>query len=270
LRRIGLLTIHFTWIEELLALFCELLLLRPELGGFRISKPLLTKYFSEKLNLYRSLTAAVGTLYSLNTNSLEKSIDATDELGDARNTVIRGLLQLGGVDADLVFRNRGREGPATRDGIRSLAARCQSAHSELTLQFLTFYAELTRVKPVNAQLEILALAVVKSRADLFGSVNRVRQGKSKVRQLQADLSAAKLKQIESHTKLRNVRVRLRRLEKTRGFYLPKGARRETGAVGPTPIAEHKGGFVVVNLFGEKALLCLPFTEGGEARLRSEP
>src|SRR5579864_6771784 len=71
LREIGLITIRFSELEESVALYCELLMIRPEMGGFLHQKPVLLQNFTEKLDQYTKLSVALGTVYSIDTGSLE-------------------------------------------------------------------------------------------------------------------------------------------------------------------------------------------------------
>lgn len=92
LAEIGLLTMRLAELEELISLFCEALLIRPELGGSHPPKKLvLTKQLTEKLTLYQALTTASGVLYAIDTELVHKSIARVRSVGEDRDTIIHGL-----------------------------------------------------------------------------------------------------------------------------------------------------------------------------------
>jgi hypothetical protein len=76
LREMGLITIRFSELEESLALYCELLLIRPEVGGFLHQKAVLLQPFTEKVEQYMKLSVALGTMYSIDIGSVEESMSS--------------------------------------------------------------------------------------------------------------------------------------------------------------------------------------------------
>lgn len=153
LEEIGLLTMRLAAIEESIALFCEILLIRPELNGFHApNKSVLTRQLAEKLSLYKTLTMASGILFGICTESIENSIVAMRALGEDRNTIIHGQLSRGS-DGEPFFRSRGRDIPATLDELRRLTTRCEEAAFDFTNSFFNFYTELVRRKSSHSSLE---------------------------------------------------------------------------------------------------------------------
>ena len=139
---IGFLTMRLAGLEEMISLWCEALLIRPEFNGFlTASKPVFTKQFSEKLTLLRMLIKAAGTLYDIQIGNVETSLVAMKEAGEDRNTIIHGLLAEGSAGV-AAFRTRGREVEATLSGLRALTKRFQESTSEATTHFAAFYREL--------------------------------------------------------------------------------------------------------------------------------
>jgi hypothetical protein len=223
LEEIGLLTMHMAALEESLALYCEILLVRPELGGFHPpQKSVLTKQFSDKLNLYGMLITATGGLYGIGTELIEKNIAALKDLAEERNAIIHGLLSTD-KNAQVVFHGRNRDVQATLGGLRILTKRCHEAASELTSQFSTFYTELVGKKSINASVEAAALQMLATSLPLLHSSNKLRQSKLLARDAEAELLPAILKAQQSREQftaakkiLRNVKARVRRLEKRSG------------------------------------------------------
>lgn len=70
-----------------------MLLIRPELGGFSQPRAVVKKRFSEKPELYRMLTVAIGTLYSLSMVDIERTIEAEKSIGAERNCIVHGSLR---------------------------------------------------------------------------------------------------------------------------------------------------------------------------------
>lgn len=66
LEEVGFLTLRFAGMEETIALYCEVLLFRPELSGFHPSAKLIPrKQFSDKISLFTGIMLACGTLYDI-------------------------------------------------------------------------------------------------------------------------------------------------------------------------------------------------------------
>src|SRR5260370_20823168 len=93
LREIGLITIRFSEVEESVALYCELLMIRPEMGGFLHQKPILLQHFTEKLDQYTKLSLALGTMYSIDTRSVEESMSSAKVVAEARHSIVHGFLR---------------------------------------------------------------------------------------------------------------------------------------------------------------------------------
>ena len=220
LEEIGLVAMQMAALEELIALYCEILLVRPELGGFQApKKSALTKQLSDKLNLYRMLIGASGGLYSIGTELIEKNIAALKDLAEDRNAIIHGLLSTD-KHAQIVFHGRSGDVQATLSGLRSLTKRCHEAASELTSQFSTFYTELVGKKSIDASVEAAVQHMLASSSPLLHSLHKLRQSKLVARDAEAESRAATLKAQQSFEqfvaakkRLRNVRARARRLEK---------------------------------------------------------
>ena len=220
LEEIGLLTMHMAALEESMVLYCELLLVRPELGGFHPpQKSVLTKQFSDKLNLYRMLIAAIGVLYGIGIELIEENIAALKDLAEARNAIIHGLLSTD-KNAQVVFHGRSGDVQATLGGLRDLTKRCHEAASELTRKFSIFYTELVGKKSINASLEAAAQQMLANSLRVLHSSNKLRQSKLLARDAEAELLPAILKAQQSREQvmaakktLRNVKERARRLEK---------------------------------------------------------
>jgi hypothetical protein len=220
LEEIGLLTMQMAALEELIALYCEILLVRPELGGFHPpKKSVLTKQLSDKLNLYRMLVVASGGLYVIGTELIEKNIAALKDLAEDRNAIIHGLL-FTDENAQIVFRGRSGDVQATLGGLRNLAKRCHEATSELTSQFSAFYTELVGKKSTNASVEAAVQQILVNSLPLLHSSHKLRQSKLAARDAEAELPAALLKAEQSRKQfmaakktLRNAKDRLRRAKK---------------------------------------------------------
>jgi hypothetical protein len=210
-------------LEESIALHCEILLVRPELGGFHPPKKLvLTKQLSDKLNLYKMLIAASGVLYGIGTESIEKNITVLKDLAEERNAIIHGLLSTD-KNAQTVFHGRSGDVQATLSGLRNLTKRCHEAALELTTQFSTFYTELVGKKSINASVEAAARHMLVSSLPLLHSSLKLRQSNLVVLDLEVELGDANRKAQHSREQfatakktLRNVRARARRSQKKSG------------------------------------------------------
>jgi hypothetical protein len=105
LKEIGFLTMCFTELEESTALYCELLLFRPELGGFHQPKAVIEKGFGEKLDLCKTYIIALGVLRAIGTDAILNEIERAREIGEKRNSIIHDYLHPAQGSTGLVFRN---------------------------------------------------------------------------------------------------------------------------------------------------------------------
>ena len=72
---------------------------------------------SDKLNIYKMLITAVGVLYGIDTELIDKHITVLKELAEDRNTIIiHGLLSID-KNAQIVFHGRGSDIEATLSGL---------------------------------------------------------------------------------------------------------------------------------------------------------
>jgi len=224
---IGYLTIRMTALEESLALFCELLLTRPELGGFHpINKPVLRKQFSEKIGLLKALVVAIGTLYGIDIQAMQKSLLAIGDLGEDRNTIVHGLLTRGG-DGAIVFQNRERDVRGGTAGLRELTDRFQAEAAVLITNFGVFYAALGEKKSITEMIDVAVPNALDQILKMHISLNHARELVLKIREEKVKLlhkvreaEAMRLKLIESKKalldakrKLRNARAQERRRSK---------------------------------------------------------
>lgn len=221
LEEIGFLALRLAALEELIALFCETFLMRPELGGFYgpDKQPVLTKSLSEKLALYRMLTTASGVLYGISTDSIEKSIVSAKAVGEDRNIVIHGLLSKRN-DGKVVFRGRGRDVPASLGELRSLTKRCYQVAFDLTTHFSQFYTDLVGRKSTHALIEASVQNALQAHLKLETSASTARESFVAVRKLKSELTHHTQKLQESRERLtaakkavRNARRRKRQGEK---------------------------------------------------------
>jgi hypothetical protein len=187
LEEIGVLTMRLTALEESMALFCEILSLRPEMGGFpTLHRGVITKQFGEKLSLYSMLTLACGVLHGIDTKSIEDNLSVLKAIGEDRNAVIHGLLGAGG-NGQIVFRSRGHDVQGDLPGLRNLTARCHDAGSDFIAQFSNFYAALVRKKSNDANFEALVQTVLVTSSRLYHSMNTLRASTLKARKAQAQV-----------------------------------------------------------------------------------
>lgn len=213
LEEIGLLTMHVAALEESIALHCEILLVRPELGGFHSSnKSVLTKQLSDKLNLYKMLITATGILYGIDTGLIHKNIIVLKDLAEERNAIIHGLLSLD-KNAQIVFHGRVSDVQATLSGLRSLTKRCYEAASELTSQFSTFYTEVVGKKSINTSLEAAIQGMLPTSLPLLHSSHKLRQSTLLARDANRQAQQSREQFVAAKRALRNAKDRLRRAKK---------------------------------------------------------
>jgi hypothetical protein len=217
LEEIGFLTMRLAGLEEMISLWCEALLIRPEFGGFlAANRPVFTKQFSEKLALLRMLIKAAGTLYDIQTGKMETSIVALKDVGEDRNTIIHGLLVDGNASV-AAFRMRGRDIDATLSGLRALANRCQEGAVEATRNFAEFYRELIGKRSVLADFENGMERILQSWLKVHAATFTIRMDTVVLRKAQLDeiearrkLGESKKRLAEAKKVLRNTRARERR------------------------------------------------------------
>lgn len=222
LEEIGLLTMRMAALEELLALFCETLLIRPEMGGFHTSsKAVITKQFGEKVSLYSALSIACGVLHGIDTQSIEGNLAVLKALGEERNAIIHGLLSGAAGKGQPAFRSRGHAVPANLLALRDLTARCHDAASEFISQFSSFYAELVRKKSTGSRFDVLMPTVLETALQLHHSQHTLRTATLNLRAFEKQLSEATEKRDESLAQLaaskealRTAKARQRRGNKT--------------------------------------------------------
>lgn len=165
------------------------------------------------------LITAVGILYGIGTDLIEKNVAALKDLAEDRNAIIHSMLSTD-KNAQIVFHGRSGDVQATLGGLRNLAKRCHEATSELTSQFSTFYTELVGKKLTDASVEAAVQHMLVSLLPLLHSSHKLRQFKLVARDAEAELPAALLKAEQSRKQfmaakktLRNAKDRLRRAKK---------------------------------------------------------
>jgi hypothetical protein len=206
LREIGLLTMHFTDLEEAIALYCEILLYRPELGGFHHPKPVVEKGFSEKLDLFKTLVVAIGVLHTVGSDDIVQELDKARILGDNRNSIIHGYLHLG--SKGLVFRNRQHETRADLTSLRNLTSQILQAHNDITQAVDRFYKQLVKVAPVKGGLEAAIISVLESHLQLIMSTIKLRKSHSERDALQRQVDISKKTLRNSQAQLRTAEMKL--------------------------------------------------------------
>ena len=186
-------------LEESVSLYCQALLIRPELGGFHpANKAVLTKQLSDKLNLFKASITASGVLYSIDINALTQSIEKVKDVGDDRHTIIHGLLSRN-ADGEFAFHNKGRDIKATLDGLRGLTQRCHEAGLELTTHFLGFYTELVSRKSLHPEIEKHFIVSLHAHLKLQVSFNAAREESLQSPELEAQFLKTGSIEKASHT-----------------------------------------------------------------------
>jgi len=225
LEEIGLLTMCLAALEEHISLCCEILLIRPELGGFYSpNKSVLTKQLSDKLNLYKALTTATGVLYDISTDSIEKSIAGVKAVGEDRNTIIHGLLSKSD-DGKVFFRGRGRDVQASIDELRGLTKRCQEAAFDLTTQFFIFYTDLVGKRSSHAVIEAAVQNALQAWFKVQTSSNTLRELTLKKREAESALIPATQTRLESLGQLEVAKKNLQVAKKNLAMQKRDSARR---------------------------------------------
>jgi hypothetical protein len=182
LKEIGLLTMHFAHLEELLALYCEILLVRPELGGFHSVKPVAERRFSEKLDLYNMLVVAVGVLHAIKIDSIEETTGQARQIGERRNDIIHGYLHVK-KDGEVVFRNRGSHVPADLNSLRALNSAVLQTEEAVAKAFTSFFKELVRIAPAHQQIEACVVKALDSHLAWMASTSKLRESRATARSL---------------------------------------------------------------------------------------
>lgn len=204
LREIGLQTLRFADVEEDLSLYCEALLLRPELRGFHRPKLVLLMPFTEKLKLFKELTIAVGVLRSIDTAAMEGAIESAAKTGEHRNNIIHGYLHTKD-DGNVVFRNKGEEFAAELDVLRMFNSRVLQLDEALTKAFMNFYGELVERAPAEFP-EKSVLSAVSSRLKLLEATALSEASRKR-------LAIAQHEKAVSEKNLRSARARSREAKK---------------------------------------------------------
>jgi len=216
LEEIGFLTTRLATLEEIIAFFCEVLLIRPELTRFSShsrNKPVLTEQISEKLRLYRKLLDGTGALDDTVAKAIEANIRAIKEVAEDRNAIVHGFLcQRDGGGA--AFSIRGRLVPATVDSLRSLTKRCQAAAVELQTLFAAFYRDLVNRKPINPIPDPKLLVALQAMQQWHTSSYTVRESTLKLRTLQAAALDAFQKREESKRQMDEAITKLQERKKS--------------------------------------------------------
>ena len=204
-KEIGLLTMYFAELEESIAFYCEILLLRPELGGFHQPRPVGEKRFGEKLDLCKTLTIALGVLRTIGTDAIMNGIDQARAIGEKRNSIIHGYLHLAPGSTGLVFRNKQNEVQANLTSLRKLNSEVLQANESIAQVFGTFFQQLVNAAPGQPDLDTPIITALESKLKYLRSTIKLRNSK-------AALVDAKAVLVNSKRKARNSRERLRRAE----------------------------------------------------------
>ncbi|HLN01981.1 MAG TPA: hypothetical protein VK335_22005 [Bryobacteraceae bacterium] len=216
LEEIGLLTTRLATLEEIVAFFCEVLLIRPELSRFSShsrNKPVLTEQISEKLRLYRKLLGATGVLDDTLAKAIGANIRAIKDVAEDRNAIVHGFLcqrDSGGA----AFSIHGRLVPAALDSLRSLTKRCQVAAVELQALFAAFYSDLSNRKPINPIPEAKLLVALQAMQQWHTSSYTVRESTLKLRTSQGAALDAFQKREESKRQMDEAITKLQERKKS--------------------------------------------------------
>jgi hypothetical protein len=191
LRDVGRLTLMFARVEETIALYCEVLLLRPELRGFHSAKPTVEKTLTEKLDLYRRLIIATGCLHSVGTDEIEQTVARMREVGERRNTVIHGHLYSDD-NGQVVFRNRGKEIRADSATLRPLTSDLMELRVRYAEAFRAFYCRLPRCgPPYPRDAEEKVLSALVTQLELYRADLKVHRSTTVLEQSRAELAQSK-------------------------------------------------------------------------------
>ena len=194
LKEIGRLTMQFADLEESLALYCEALLNRPELGGFHSPKPVGEKRYSEKLDLLRTLVVAVGVLYSIDADAIVGTVGQARQTGERRNNVIHGFLMTKS-DEVVVFRNKGNELPADLTSLKAVNSEILKLTLALAEHFESFFKRLVALAPGESNIEEPLLKV-------FASGTAACRSRLKVSESQAALNESQQSLVVSRERSR--------------------------------------------------------------------
>lgn len=209
LEEIGFLTLRFAEMEELIALYCETLLLRPELGGFFApSKVVLKKQFSDKLALFKHLVIACGILYDIDVQRFEETAVTLKNVGEDRNTIIHGMLTHNETGKPS-FSGHGRNIQADVETLRKLTHAVHNAELQFINTFSEFYTKLVAKRLTHSEVEAAAQGTFAPAIAILESSNKLRNDRLKARALEADLNAERGKAIQSHEALKRAKQELR-------------------------------------------------------------
>ncbi|MEP6714463.1 MAG: hypothetical protein ABJC09_02750 [Terriglobia bacterium] len=194
LEEIGLITMRVALLEEHIAHHCEILLTRPELRGFYSVKTVLTRGLSDKLDLYKSLVIAAGTLHVIDATRIEHNISTIKDLGEERHTVMHGYLFRDAADDALFFRNKSKEIPANINALRTISERCVTVTVEMIDFFVAFYTLLLKKSVAapgfseeeNAGLTEIGLSMINA----LGKLGQWHQVVAKLRQITGKTTGA--------------------------------------------------------------------------------
>lgn len=209
LEEIGFLTTRLATVEELIAWYCEALLIRPEarrvLSNPRAT-PVLAEQLSKKLSLYRKLVDAAGVAGDTRIQAIEANIRAIRDVAEDRHAIVHGFLckREGGT----AFNVRGRVVAATLDSLRNLTKRCQDAAVDLQVLFAAFYGDLTARRPVNPEPEAKLLVALQATLNFHNSSYKLREDTLKLRAAQKKLEESKRQAEEAKTKLEEARTKV--------------------------------------------------------------
>ncbi len=209
LRRLGLLIIQFSEVGEVVSLSCQILMIRPELGGFVESKPVIEKGFSEKLEYCRKLCTAIGVLHGISTAGVETALEEAKALGEDRNCVVHGALKCKQGQAEPVFHRQGREIPATSTSLRNLSLRCLQVCSMLAGGIGSFNQQLPDKAPAPLSGgEALIQKAFASMKTSFESRQRAFESTTQVEESKKQLAKSKAKARASRARLRRAEGKL--------------------------------------------------------------
>lgn len=191
LREVGRITLLFARVEETIAAYCEVLLLRPELRGFHSAKPTLERTLTEKLDLYKRLVLAIGCLHSIDTAQIEKNIIRMKEIGERRNAVIHGQLYSNEA-GEIVFRTRRNEVRADLAALVPLTTALLEFRIDYAEAFNAFYGRLPRSgPPYPTGAEEKLLIALDAQVVFYKSSLNVHRSAAVLSDRNADLAAAK-------------------------------------------------------------------------------
>lgn len=207
LKEIGLLTMGFAELDESLAFYYELLLVRPELAGFPFVKSVFDKRFTDKLDLLKMILVAIGVLRSVNHKPVFDAILDVKAIGERRNGIIHGYLYLAQDTGGLVFKNKQSEIRADLSTLHDLNSELWQSNVTLSEAFATFYEQLAAVAPMVPMDEPITKALA-ARLKWIRSRIKVRTTKAEIHSLEEHLLEAKAKAVQSKAAFEAAKKRL--------------------------------------------------------------